>query len=176
MTSYLQGGWYSDKDRTRMRTEVVDGAMDVAGMLIRAGVPAHRIMRIALKVRSLVVVADPLVSGGPRLGPPHRQRLADRLAVHTDGFPELQGFINDCLEHVSGPSEMTALYLHLLHVGRMMQLLGHAVGTGLSGLLGGTAPPPPASPPRRRKRPARPVGRRATIARARPGKRRGKKH
>ena len=52
MTSYLQRGWYADEaDRTRLRTEVIDGAMDVAGMLLRAGVPAHRILRVALKVR-----------------------------------------------------------------------------------------------------------------------------
>lgn len=134
MTSYLEGGWYGRKGRTRLRTEVVDGAMDVAGMLLRAGVPSRRLLRLALKVRSLVVIADPLMLGTPRFGERDRELVNQRLALQTDGYPELQGFVADCIEHVSGAPDMTAFYLHLVHIARMMQLLSHAVGSGLGAL------------------------------------------
>ncbi len=170
MSHYLAGGWYAPGKRARLKTEVVDGAMDAAGMLMRAGVPPHRVLRIALKVRSLVVIADPLLRGGePFTGAP-RQRLADRLAVHTDGFPELQSFILDCLDHVASASDMTAFYLHLLHVGRMMQLIGHAVGTGLGGALLGAPRAHERAPKRKAKAAPRRPRRSATGGRSRPAR------
>ncbi|MBI3180119.1 MAG: hypothetical protein HYZ27_10685 [Deltaproteobacteria bacterium] len=141
MIRYLLGGWYGAKRRTRLRTEVIDGAMDVAGALLRAGVPAHRVLRIGLKVRSLVVIADPLMTGGGRFGTRERQAIRERLAHSTDGYPELQSFIIDCIEHAKSPTDMVAFYLHLVHITRMMQLLAHA-----------THSEPPPSKSRRKRR------------------------
>ncbi len=143
MIRYLMGGWYGAKRRSRLRTEVIDGAMDIAGALSRAGVPAHHVLRIGLKVRSLVVIADPLMTGGARFGARERQAIRDRLAQSTDGYPELQSFIADCIEHVKNPSDMVAFYLHLVHITRMMQLLAHAAH-------GETSPAKPRRPRRSR--------------------------
>jgi hypothetical protein len=132
MTSYLDGGWYVPQTRSRLRTEVIDGAMDIAGMLVRAGVPARRLLRLALKVRTLVVIADPLMRGTSRFAAAERANVAERLANYTDDFPALQGFVNDCIEQVNGAPDMTAFYLHLVHVARMMQLLDHAVHRGIA--------------------------------------------
>ena len=127
MTRYLQGGWYDRKHRPRLKTEVIDGAMDVAGMLHRGAVPAQRVLRIALKVRSLVVLSNPLLRGTGRLSARDRAAIRERLGLYSDGYPELQSFLNDCLEHVADANDMTALYLHLIHIARMMQLLTHAI-------------------------------------------------
>ncbi|MBI5507405.1 MAG: hypothetical protein HY903_01510 [Deltaproteobacteria bacterium] len=135
MTRYLEGGWYSRKNRPRLKREVVDAAIDVAGMLHRAGVSAHRVMRIALKVRSLVIIANPLVSGTQSFPPRDRRQLAERLGAFSDDYPELQSFVNDCLDRVADANDMTAFYLHLVHIARMMQLLAHAAG--YPGLFGG---------------------------------------
>lgn len=142
MTSYLDGGWYVPQTRTRLRTEVIDGAMDVAGMLVRAGVPARRLLRLALKVRTLVVIADPLMRGTSRFGAAERQRVAERLSLYTDDYPELHGFVADCIEQVNGAPDMTAFYLHLVHVARMMQLLDHALHNRIA--AGATAREPSA--------------------------------
>jgi len=141
MTSYLEGGWYSKAGRARLRTEVIDGAIDIAGTLLRSGVPIRLVLRVALKVRSLVVIADPLMHGSSQFGPSHRQRIAERLDVMTDGFPELQSFVADCVTHVSSASHMTAFYLHLIHITRMMQLLGHAIGPEIGAIIAQTAAP-----------------------------------
>jgi len=140
MTRYLQDGWFDRKPRPHLRTEVIDGAMDVAGMLHRAGVPAHRLLRIALKVRSQVVLSNPLIRGTSRFSKRDRVAIAQRFGLLTDGYPELQSFLNDCFDHVTEANEMTALYLHLIHIARMMQLLTHAVIA------------PPAKPKHARKR------------------------
>ena len=42
------------------------------------------------------------------------------------GLPVLQGFVADCLEHVTSAAELMAFYLHLVHITRMMQLLAVA--------------------------------------------------
>ena len=128
MTSYLQAGWYESGDRTRLRPEVLDGAMDAAGALRRAGVPVASVTRLALKVRSLVVVADPLMRGTDRFGKNEREALALAMEAVTQPYPALHGFVVDCLGHVDAASDLTALYLHLIHITRMMYLLDHATG------------------------------------------------
>lgn len=127
MTRYLEGGWYDRKRRARLRTQVIDGAIDVAGMLHRAGVPAQRVTRIALKVRSLVVLTNPLKSGTSRFSDGDREAVGVKLGMFSDGYPELQSFLSDCVERIADANDMTALYLHLIHIARMMQLLTHAV-------------------------------------------------
>jgi hypothetical protein len=127
VTRYLQGGWYDRKRRVRLRTEVIDAAIDVAGMLHRASVPAQRVMRIALKARSLVVLTNPLSSGTNRFSDRDREAMKQQLGNYSDGYPELQSFLADCLDHVADANDMTGLYLHLIHIARMMQLLTHAL-------------------------------------------------
>jgi len=59
MASYLGAGWYESSENRSLRADIIDGAMDVAGMLIRDGVTPSRVHRVALKVRSLVHVSHP---------------------------------------------------------------------------------------------------------------------
>ncbi|MEK7705013.1 MAG: hypothetical protein AAB426_08645, partial [Myxococcota bacterium] len=68
MTSYLQQGWYEGSGRRALRQEVVDGAMDVAGLLWRAQVPASLVGRVAMQVRALMRAADPRMEGGGPMG------------------------------------------------------------------------------------------------------------
>lgn len=128
MTHYLEGGWHRKGRIPRLRTEVIDGAIDVAGMLHRAGVPSRRLLRIALKVRSLLFIANPLIRGRLTLNDGDREHLKLRLGPYSDDYPELQGFLFDCVDCLHDNTEMTAFYLHLVHIARMMQLLAHAVG------------------------------------------------
>ncbi|MEE8409490.1 MAG: hypothetical protein V3T05_07790 [Myxococcota bacterium] len=136
MTTYLEGGWYQPSARSRLRSEVIDGAMDIAGLLLRGSVPVRRVLRTAIKVRSLVVIADPLMRGTSRFGPSERGLIVQKLSPYTDDYPELQGFVGDCVDQVSSAPDMTAFYLHLVHIARMMQLLDHATKGGLEGIAG----------------------------------------
>lgn len=153
MITYLEGGWYTRMGQRRLRNEVVDGAIDTAGMLFRAAVPPEAISSLALKVRTLASVADPPHRRGAALGPGERAALTRRLQEYTDRFPALQSFINDCLEHINDANDLRALYLHLMHVTQMAQLLMVAKLSGAAGgLLFGEAPQismPPASLPNR---------------------------
>lgn len=126
-TSYLQGGWF-DSDKS-LRTEVVDGAMDAAGLLMRAGVSPETVGKLALRVRSLLTIV--MRDKGPQgaFSDADRDALKERLAGQTDDTPELYGFVSDCLEHVETPNHLMAFYLHLMHINQMLQLLGHAVRT-----------------------------------------------
>lgn len=126
---YLDKGWFAKGSVTKLRTEVVDAAADLAGMLVRAGVPAHRLIRIAVKLRSMVVMADPSMRGAGSRGLKNRDQVLAQISYYSEDCPELQGFLADCMDQVSKPEEMNACYLHLLHVSRMMQLLSHAVGS-----------------------------------------------
>jgi hypothetical protein len=134
MITYLQGGWYTRMGKRRLRDEVVDGAIDTAGMLFRSVVPPEAISSLALKVRTLATLADPPHRRGMSFGEGERAALTRRLQTYTDRFPALQGFISDCLEHISNGNDLRALYLHLMHVTQMAQLLMVAK---LSGAMGG---------------------------------------
>lgn len=127
MTSYLAGGWFQSTGQKGLRTEVVDGAMDVAGLLSRAEVPAHVLMRVALRVRALVAIADPQMVGVNQFSSRERERVQKRLEKYTDISPELHAFVADCLDRVNNVGDMMAFYLHLIHVARMMQLLDVAL-------------------------------------------------
>ncbi|HET6343511.1 MAG TPA: hypothetical protein VFH51_01210 [Myxococcota bacterium] len=136
MITYLKDGWYTRLGQRRLRNEVVDGAIDTASMLFRAAVPPEAISTLALKIRALVTIADPPHRRGMGgFGAAERQALTGRLQQYTDRFPVLQGFINDCMEHVSDAQELRALYLHLVHVTQMMQLLMVAKLSGAAGGL-----------------------------------------
>lgn len=142
MITYLKDGWYTRIGQRRLRNEVVDGAIDTASMLFRAAVPPQAITSLALKIRTLATLVDPPHRRGRGgFGGKERSALEQRLQIYTDRFPALQSFINDCLEHVSTPNELRALYLHLIHVTQMMQLLLVAKLSGAGGglpFLGGS--------------------------------------
>jgi hypothetical protein len=130
MTSYLSHGWYTRVGRKRLRNEVIDGAIDAASMLYRAGVTPERVSGVALKVRTLATIADPphrRLLG--RFSSRDRRVLVQRLEALTDGNPPLQCFAADCLEHVYAPNDLRAFYLHLVHITNMMQLLAVAALT-----------------------------------------------
>ncbi|MEM6531234.1 MAG: hypothetical protein AAF654_01355 [Myxococcota bacterium] len=127
MTSYLASGWFQLDGKRSLRTEIIDGAMDVAGMLARAEVPAHVLMRVALRVRALVAIADPQMVSVARFSAKERTRIQSRLERYTDTSPELYAFVADCIERVDNISDLMAFYLHLIHVARMMQLLDVAL-------------------------------------------------
>ncbi len=153
MTTYLTGGWYGPGPKGGLRTEVLDGAMDAAGMLHRAGISPELVSTLALRVRGLVRLGD-----GLSFGPDEREIVARRLEPLTGHSPELLSFVADCLDHVSGPADLTAFYLHLVHITRMMQLLRLAQ-------IGPAPEPAAGAPPRRarvtRKRAKRPAARKA---------------
>ncbi len=104
----------------------MDGAIDVAGMLYRAGVPASSIAKIAMKLRSIASLIDPAMQKNVVFDEKKRHAIAARLESVTDEYPTLHGFVDDCLEHVHSPRDLRAFYLHLAHIGQMVQLLSAA--------------------------------------------------
>ena len=159
MTVYLAGGWYSSGPKGGLRTEVLDGAMDTAGMLHRAGIRPELVSRIALRVRSLVRLGDPVTV---EFGAPERAIVASRLESLTGDSAELVSFLADCLDHIGRHADLAALYLHLMHVTRMMQLLALAQGAFN---VPSEDPVPRARPARKTKAPA---GKRAGSTRKAP--------
>lgn len=126
MSSYLADGWFQSDGKRGLRTEIIDGAMDVAGMLNRARIPTHTVMRLALKVRALVAVANPQLMSVTRFSDRERGKIQARLDTYADTSPELYAFTADCVEQIENVRDLMAFYLHLVHVARMMQLLDHA--------------------------------------------------
>lgn len=173
MTTYLSGGWYAGGGGG-LRTEVLDGAMDAAGLLHRAGVSPALVSQLALRVRSLVRVGD---AATPEFGDDDRRILGERLEPLVGDLPELVSFVADCLDHVSGPADLMAFYLHLVHITRMMQLLSLATHgpmptPGGNGHAGAALPARPA----KKKAPSRAAGkarRPAGAARKKPATRGG---
>ena len=166
MITYLQGGWYTRLGKRRLRNEVVDGAIDTASMLFRAAVPPEAISSLALKIRTLASIADPphrANHGSDFLAAEHGA-LSRRLQIYTDRFPALQGFVNDCLEHVANANELRALYLHLVHITQMTQLLLVAKLSGVSDMASFPRPAPEAvaAPARRRKTVAKKAAKKIT--------------
>ncbi|MEZ0312555.1 MAG: hypothetical protein ACAI38_12335 [Myxococcota bacterium] len=130
MTSYLRAGWFdrsSGKPSKGLRTEVIDGAMDAAGFLLRANISGATVLRLALRVRALMAIADPRMLGVPKFGERERELVMNGLARHTDATPELYAFVADCVDGVNNLTDLMAFYLHLTHVARMIELLSVAV-------------------------------------------------
>jgi hypothetical protein len=129
MTSYLREGWFerrSGKGAKGLRTEVIDGSMDAAGILLRAGVDGATVLRLALRTRALMAIADPRMLGVPKFTDRERALVMNGLARHIDAVPELYAFVADCVERVDNLIDLMAFYLHLTHVARMIELLAVA--------------------------------------------------
>jgi hypothetical protein len=132
---YLKNGWFEAKERKALRQEVIDGAMDIAGTLLRVRVSPELIQTIALKVRTSISIELTNHEGEPRYDQQNRDAIFERLEAYTDQSPELCGFIMDCLEHTHTQTDLLGFYLHLIHISRMLELLSAA------------SVPPPLSPP-----------------------------
>lgn len=163
MVAYLADGWFAANTPRRLRSEVVDGALDSAGFLHRASLDAAQVMQLALRVRALAGLLDPVhrhvhlgrapkrgFDAGRTLDSPALQLLRDQLAEATDACLELQSFILDCLDHVADLDALRGLFLHLAHVAHLMRLLAvaqkrAAVHTVLSAAAPGNAPNVPAA-------------------------------
>ncbi|MEZ4271648.1 MAG: hypothetical protein R3C68_09520 [Myxococcota bacterium] len=84
--------------------------------------------RIALAVRTSIRLGDPMMRGTtPTFDNKQRDRLSERLQPLAIQSPELDSFVSDCLACVNSSSETLALYLHLVHVARMLELLSSAL-------------------------------------------------
>lgn len=141
MTSYLEQGWFEQQDGKRgLAAPVIDGAMDVAGGLLRGGIEPLLLMKLALRVRGLAAIADPQMRGAGQFTERDRGTLTRRLEKYMDRDPAVHAFVADCLDRVNNLSDLMAFYLHVVHVARMMQLLQVAAQTPLAALLGGAAP------------------------------------
>lgn len=175
MTSYLEQGWFEQQDGKRgLAAPVIDGAMDVAGGLLRGGIEPLLLMKLALRVRGLAAIADPQMRGGGQLTERDRGTLARRLEKYMDRDPAVHAFVADCLDRVNNLSDLMAFYLHVVHVARMMQLLQVAAQTPLAALLGGASPsrPLPAKSSAPKSSAAKPVASKAAATkstRAKPG-------
>jgi len=126
MTMYLKDGWFEAQERKALRQEVVDGAMDVAGTLLRSNVSARLIQTIALKIRTSISLEMTESEGPSRYDQQNRDAIFNRVEAYTDQSPELCGFIMDCLEHVHTQTDLLGFYLHLVHISRMLELLSAA--------------------------------------------------
>lgn len=124
--TYLENGWFEPDGKQKLRSEVVDGAMDVAGMMIRAQVAPQLLHSLALKVRMSLTAIDPQMKGESDFAATAQRVLSERLEGQTEQIPELHAFVADCLEHIQTPQDLTGFYLHLVHIGRMAQLLSQA--------------------------------------------------
>ena len=125
MITYLKQGWYTAEAQSRLRDEVVDGAIDTACMFFRAAVPPAAVSSLALKVRTLATLASPAhrPPDGQGLTDEVRHAIGQRMRMYTDRFPVLQSFVFDCSAYLLTPQDLRALYLHLMHVSQMMQIM-----------------------------------------------------
>ena len=126
MMTYLENGWFEPDGDQKLRSDVIDGAMDIAGMMIRAQVGAELMHSLALKVRTSLTAIDPQMQGNTDFGSKASQVVSQRLEGQTEQIPELHAFVADCLDHVQNPRDLIGFYLHLMHIGRMIQLLSQA--------------------------------------------------
>lgn len=140
MIAYLIDGWYFSGPPRRLRNEVVDGAIDSASMLFRAGLSANVIHALALSVRRCVPNLPTDASAQTALDVPEARlteaeckAVRQQLQYDTDQHPILQSFVADCQEHIATAADLWAMYLHLLHIAQMMRLL--QVATGPNGFV-----------------------------------------
>ena len=103
--TYLENGWYEvdnsgNLNTGKLNTSVVDGAMDVAGGLLRAGVTPDLLASLALQLRACFTALDPHMDGNRHMDDRTRDAILIRLDPEVDETPELSAFIRDCLDHV----------------------------------------------------------------------------
>jgi hypothetical protein len=124
VTTYLEGGWFA-ADSDAMRAEVLDGAVEEGGALLRQGIGPEVLESLAAQARLFFAQADPQMRG-VELKPHHLDVLRVRLRRHTADAPALEGFVDDCVDHVQEKRDLLGLYLHFVHVARVMHLFAAA--------------------------------------------------
>ena len=124
--TYLENGWYEAGGSGKLNAAVVDGAMDVAGGLLRAGITTDLLGSLALQLRGFFTAMDPRMDGSGEMDDRTRETILIRLDPEVDETLELSSFIRDCLDHVQDRKDLLALYLHVIHVRQMIQLLKEA--------------------------------------------------
>ena len=135
MLAYLSQGWFSPHAPQRLAAEVIDGALDSAGLLNRAEVPPSALRALAARLaRALpdtthVGVTPP----GKIMGQVSCATLRARVQDETDRNPLFQGFMMDCMDAVQDDASLEALCIHLRHISDMMQLLRAAAAPADSG-------------------------------------------
>lgn len=133
MTAYLAEGWFARTGPRRLRAEVVDGALDSAGVLHRAGVAAQDVLTVAMRVRALSGLVDPVhrhvhlakvpPSASRALPPQALAVVREQLMMATDAAIALQTFVADCLDCVADLDALRGLQVHLMHVAQIIKLL-----------------------------------------------------
>lgn len=126
MLTYLTEGWFNSAQPQALRAEILDGAVDSAGLLTRAGVGPDTL----LTLRQLLMRHCPYRAGaeGDAGSPNQRERLQaliEHVTEATDHNLILQGFVMDCLQSAAEPEAWQALCDHLRHISLAMQTLDH---------------------------------------------------
>ena len=67
--------------------------------------------------------SDPLMTGNHLWNDKTKESIHAGLNELLNNYPQLDSFVADCLDHTHSTSDLMALYLHCVHVTRMMQLL-----------------------------------------------------
>lgn len=134
MLAYLTQGWFSPHAPQRLAAEVIDGALDSAGLLGRAGVSPAALRALAARLARALpdtthVGATP---PGKLMGQVSCATLRERVQDETDRNPLLQGFMMDCMDAVQDDASLEALCIHLGHISDMMQVL-HAASSAPQG-------------------------------------------
>lgn len=114
MLTYLTDGWFSPLRPRHLHDAVVDGALDSASFLVRAGTPPHAVRPLAHSLKRLASTAQ---AGFVRTA------WTAWLTDATDGQPALQGLVLDGLEAVHDPETLGALAIHLGHIADAMQVV-----------------------------------------------------
>lgn len=114
MLTYLTDGWFSPLHPRHLHDAVVDGALDSASFLVRAGTPPHAVRPLAHSLRRLTSTAKPDFV---------RKAWTAWLTDATDGQPALQGLVLDGLEAVHDLETLGALATHLAHIADAMQVV-----------------------------------------------------
>lgn len=133
MLSYLASGWFCPTEPTHLRAEVLDGAWDSAGLLVRAGVP----VAVLFALQRLLRRHEPQEAHAPgqaqpsqhnylESGAPVQALIRAHVADCTDGHPALQGFMMDCLDAAPDSASWRGLCAHLGHIGLTMSVLSAA--------------------------------------------------
>jgi len=149
MLTYLSDGWFCPSRPHQLRTEVLDGVLDSAGLLLRAGVPQG----------ALHDLRQALERHRPPFGPGREAQDGQKAVValileRTDHAPALQGFMMDCLEAAADERSWRALCAHLGHIADTMELLQVARAPQDSALELGAAGLPASDAPQATSRPS----------------------
>jgi hypothetical protein len=149
MLTYLSDGWFCPTQPHQLRTEVLDGVLDSAGLLLRAGVPREALDALKQALERHAPPFDPGPEGADR-----RSAVVAYILERTDDAPVLQGFMMDCLEAAVDEPSWHALCAHLGHIADTLALLQAARAPQKDSLEMAAAGLAPSDAPRATPRPS----------------------